>query len=120
MIRPIAYSNIKSFKQAEAPEQVVQQLPVQETVDYDQWQKENKKPSKAKVFGRFVATQFLAGAAFSSILDGASNIYRLIAKKQLIPAKDILLRSGYYGAMFTLMGFVLFGIEKLLFSRKEK
>ena len=120
MIRPIAYSNIKSFKQAEAPEQVVQQLPVQETIDYNQWQKENKKPSKAKVFGRFVATQFLAGAVFNAICDGVSNIFRLIKKKPLIPAKEVLLRSGQIGALFTVMGFVFMGIEKLLFSRKEK
>ena len=48
MIRPINCTSIKSFKQAQMPQQTEfeQQPQAQEFVDYAQWQKENKKPSK--------------------------------------------------------------------------
>ena len=116
MIRPISSVNVKSFKQAETP----QQQQMQEIVDYPQFNQEQKAPSKAKTIGRFVATQFLAGALFNTICDTFSNGFRLIKKKPLIPAKEILLRSAQIGGLFTVMGFVFMGIEKLLFSKKQK
>ncbi len=82
--------------------------------------KSAKKPSAAKAIAGYLGTQFVAGAVFSGLLDGMTNLYRVIKKnKPVIPLKELSLRAAAIGGLFALVG-VVFGAIGALVSRKSQ
>ena len=116
MIQAINSVNTNSYKKQNAS---FKQQPQQVELDLPEVPK--KKPSKAAAWGRYLGTQFVAGAIFSSIWDGATNIFRAIRKtKPVIPAKEVITRAGIVGGMFALIGVVFAAIDVAIAKKKAK
>ncbi len=81
-----------------------------------------QKPSKAASFAKFAATEMVAGAAVSFVLDGLTNAWRkFIAKapkNPLIPLKSMPSRALFMGAMFLLIGTVFSGVGAMMNRNK--
>lgn len=86
--------------------------PVAENVNVIFEQKPAKRPSTAKRLATYAATNLVAGALVSSLIDGGTNVYRAIAKnKPLMSLKQVAANAGSLGVAFALIGLVFTAIS---------
>ncbi len=80
-----------------------------------------QKPSKAKAFAKWAASEVVTGAAVSLIFDGTANlIKKAFPKSNLVhtPLKQAIQRAGVWGAAFLGIGLVMNAVAGL-FNRQK-
>ena len=128
MIQAVSFASQKSNNAAPQMQPAAKdQTPVLIDKDFEKVLKAQKRKEKANIasaLGSTMVTQFAAGAVFSGIMDGITNIYRAIKKnKPLISLKEFAANAAKTGGIFLGFGvaltlaFWLLGAAK---SKKEK